>query len=580
MNRKFVFLFLCLGLLASAAFSQDGIKEMPVKREVSPELKKEAADFLRNTAVEVNNMRTLENRISFSAEMAGLMWFHNEAEARAMYQNVIGNFRNLLGQYDGDLNALGVGADEGTSLPPFGASGSAGSKVFRKFVTALRVREQITIGLAEHDPQLALDFFTETGEAVSNPMMRKQIDGSDSYFQTRLLSMIAERDPATALKFARKGLAKGINYETIALLKKLYQKDPDKGIEFGQDIIGRIKSDPPKREELYLISSLLYADEAKDMMDKTEEPEKNKPPIFSPQSKREIADVLARRVLEIEDLEKSEVGNYLGAIEQFAPARAAQIRAKFNLKKSSGRDSADLSGGPPPPKAMPTPMVSPTPEGNDPDKQIEETFEKLGQKDLPEEERRAVIERARNIIDSIGDREKKIAGLSMLALQIAQLGDKKLASEILDDAHSLISVQPINYRDYLETWALVGGYAKVDPEKAFPLLENTIYRLNDTIAAFVKVGEFIDVEGEMVQEGEVQLGSFGGGLTRELLGGLGEADTTVLDLALADFKRTKDLTNRFDRPEVRVLAKMLVLRAILGNDDKAKTEEDQKDVGF
>src|SRR5687768_1102162 len=95
-------------LFAQIAFSQENPSEKAEKKEdtrneISPELKKEAVDFLRNTAVEVSNMRTLENRISFSAEMAGLMWFSDEQEARTMYQNVINNFRQLLAQHDAQL---------------------------------------------------------------------------------------------------------------------------------------------------------------------------------------------------------------------------------------------------------------------------------------------------------------------------------------------------------------------------------------------------------------------------------------------------------------------------------------------
>jgi predicted Mrr-cat superfamily restriction endonuclease len=65
-------------------------------------------------------------------------------------------------------------------------------------------------------------------------------------------------------------------------------------------------------------------------------------------------------------------------------------------------------------------------------------------------------------------------------------------------------------------------------------------------------------------------------MTREL----NLADSTIRVLAIADFEKTKDLTNRFDRQEVRILAKMLVLRAVLG-DDKTKTAPaaDESDPG-
>src|SRR5262249_30908689 len=148
--------------------------------------------------------------------------------------------------------------------------------------------------------------------------------------------------------------------------------------------------------------------------------------------------------------------------------------------------------------------------------------------------------------------------LSMLASQVSAAGDKELAADIMKDAQMLVNPSPKNYKDFLETWFLASAYANTDPEKAFPILEDAISRLNDTISAFIRVGEFMDVSGEMIDDGEIQIGSFGGsmmsGLTREL----GIASLPLRNLAIADFGKTKALTNRFDRTEVRILAKMLI----------------------
>jgi hypothetical protein len=141
----------------------------------------------------------------------------------------------------------------------------------------------------------------------------------------------------------------------------------------------------------------------------------------------------------------------------------------------------------------------------------------------------------------------------------------------MKDAESLVNPQPKNYQDFLLTWMLASGYAQANPDKAFPLLQDTISRANDTLAAFVKTAEFIDVNGEIIDDGEVQVGAFGGSMVRDLTRELNMADSTIRVLAKADFDKTKDLTNRFDRTEVRILAKMLVLRAVLGDkkSDKA-----------
>ncbi len=126
----------------------------------------------------------------------------------------------------------------------------------------------------------------------------------------------------------------------------------------------------------------------------------------------------------------------------------------------------------------------------------------------------------------------------------------------------------------MQIWMLAGGYAQIDANKAFPVLEDAIFRLNDTISAFIKVGEFIDVGGDIIEDGEVQVGGFGGAMKTDLLRSLGGADETVRSLSKADFARTKDLTNKFERTEVRILAKMIVLR-VLFNDKKETTEKEE-----
>lgn len=161
----------------------------------------------------------------------------------------------------------------------------------------------------------------------------------------------------------------------------------------------------------------------------------------------------------------------------------------------------------------------------------------------------------------------------MLASQVARAGDKDLAAEIMRDAEALVNPHPKNYQDFMYTWMLVSGYAESDPEKAFPILESAIGRANELISAFVKVGEFIDVTEEMISDGEAQVGAFGGGMIRGLSKELGVAEATLGTLIKSDFAKTRAMTNRFDRAEVRVLAKMLVLRAALGKDFELSAEE-------
>lgn len=565
MRRNKYLLLLLLLTSAQICFSQTVKTEK--KDEISPELRKEAVAFLRETSAEVGAMRTLENRIGFSSEMAGLMWFTDEKEARAMYQMVIGDFRQLIAQYDLQLNQTAADeGDENVSMFPFAPGRSSAA---RKMSRALAVRQQIASSLAEHDAQLALDFFSASGQAVTNEKIRKQIEQSDKYFESRLLAQIAEQDPDTALKYARRNLSKGFDYQMIDILRKVYEKDADKGAAFGEEIIQKFKSENFSGDKTYQAGALLEmgAENLEKLKGKT-----GKKPMFSEQSLRELADLMVKQMLH----GGSDTGygmRFISQIERFSPAGAMQLRQKLAVGKGTGEGSgigsAIAVSVPPPPVPKGVEITS----AADTQKQLMESVQSLGAKQLPKEEREKIIASARKTIAGLKDPNQKLLALGALAAQVSALGDRETAVQILDEARLLIAPQPKNYMEFMQNWMLASSYAQIDAPKAFPILEDAILRLNDTIGGAFKVAEFIDAEGEIIEDGEVQVGGFGGGITRELTRGLGASDSVIRSLARADFARTKDLTNKFDRAEVRILAKMLVLRSVFA--DKKAAEANQ-----
>jgi hypothetical protein len=543
-------------------------------------LKKDAVTFLRETMADVNNLRTLENRISFSAELASLMWFHDEKEARSMYLTTFGDFKELLMRYDMQMNSMGELDETEDYRGGMFADVSDRSRISRRFQTAMQVRQQIALSLAEHDPELAFGFYLDSLQVLTNPEFRKQMENRDQYFEIQLMTQVAKTNAAKAAQFAIKSIDKGFNYQHMELLKKIYEKDPEKGAEFAASILSQIKNGKNGANEFWVLSSFLNI--AGDTLDKSKQ-EGGKKPLLNQQELRDLADVFAQAILNNSSEDAGGL-HYATEIEKYNPARAAQIRAKFRTRNSGSRGvSADAVNV----AANSIAIASNTAynSSNSPyertmaereklEKQLREDVEKLGTKQLPKEEREKIVTQARRILMQTPGKDKKILGLSALAAQVAKMGDKELASEIMKDAQNLINPSPRNYQDFLLSLMLASGYAEADPDKAFPLLEDTIMRANETLSAFVKVGEFIDVAGEMIDEGEVQVGAFGGQMVRGLTSELGTAETTLRTLARADFTKTKNLTNRFDRSEVRILAKMMILRALLGEKEKATGESE------
>jgi hypothetical protein len=552
----------------------------PKAAEATEELQKEAVGFLRESLSDVNSMRSLENRISFTAEMAGLMWYHDEREARAMYTAVIADYRDLIAKYDAQMNALGLPAEDSdpdTHFPSFLMEPTDRLRIQRRFQTAMAVGQQMAMSLAEHDAELAYNFYYDSLAAVSNPQFRKQLDSGNSYFESQLLTQIVAKNAGKAVQLASRGLGKGVTSQHVELLKKIHAKDPEKGAEFASAILSRLKTDKVGSKDFYAAGSLLeFGDET---LEASRKPG-GKPPAFKQADLRDLAELLAQGLLNRRESEDSSPIAYLSTIQKYAPGRAAQINARLkrnavasasNLRRYSnanvnvdfGVEDISLGTNSNTSVAAYERQAREREAREKAEGKIYQDIQEFGKKQLSKVDRAKFVAQTRKILGQNQSREKKLTGLSLLAAQVSGLGDKELAAEIMKDAAELVAPTPKNYRDFMMSWILASAYANVEPDKAFVLLEETIGRANNTLEAFVKVGEFMDVAEEMIQDGEVQVGAFGGQMVRGLTRELGMADSTIQQLAKADFGKLKNVANRFERVEVRVLARMMVLRAVL-----------------
>ncbi len=585
--RKFACSLTLAAMTASTIFGQALNNKKPTDDPAA--LKKEAVAFLRETMSDVNNLRTLENRISFSSELAGLMWFHDEKEARSLYLTAFGNFKELLMQYDQQMNSYGDGAEgeEESYRGGLFADVTERSRIAKRFQAAMKVRQQIAMSLAEHDAELAFAFYFESLAVLTNPEFRRQMEMRDQYFEVQLMTQIAETNAAKASQFAIKSIADGVNYQHIELLKKIYAKDAEKGAEFAASILSKLKTDNIDAEKFWVVGAFL--DFTGESFEKSKG-EGGKKAALNQSDLRDLADIFAQAILRNED-EPGMFQQYLTNIEKYNPSRGVQIRAKFKKSLNGPAGGTGYASNAVSNTAIAIGNAASNSnnlnsnddyvrereqrakEREQSEKQFQESVEKLGSKQLPKEEREKIVAHARRILLQTPGKDKKILGLSALAAHVGKAGDKELAAEIMKDAQALVNPLPKNYQDFILTWMLASGYAAAEPEKAFPLLEDTILRVNDTLSAFIKVGEFIDVAGEMIDEGEVQVGAFGGQMVRGLTSELNMADATLRLLARADFNKTKNLTSRFDRSEVRILAKMMILRSVLGEEKQKKEKE-------
>ncbi len=148
-------------------------------------------------------------------------------------------------------------------------------------------------------------------------------------------------------------------------------------------------------------------------------------------------------------------------------------------------------------------------------------------------------------------------------------GEDAEASTLLDEAATLIKADLKSETQSNALLTLMCAYAVVDPPKAFALAERTIDQANSQISLLMLVDKVVKSGG--VKKSEIILED---GQIWPLDYVVFRYGKGVAALAKADFNRTRALAERFERNELRVLARLLIVKGIITGQEShdAKSE--------
>ncbi|MCO6511822.1 MAG: hypothetical protein J5I65_13610 [Aridibacter famidurans] len=588
-------------LLAATAFPQSGDRpgaaaapanaESAERDEKTEKMKRLALEMLRDTAREIETLRTPENRISLSADLVGLLWTHNPEEAREMFRVLTNSFTQLFTQYSGQVNAVGF-EEEDLWNPAEREKAKAG----RRMMKALVVRENLARAAAVQDPLLALDFVVMTSTAVRGGAFTSKLDESDQRTKEIIVELFAARDKETARELGRRLLKDGFDSPVLALLRTIRAEDEKEGAEFALEVFSAASRDLDGLEPAFGVhaSLLRYAAETLE-----EEPHPDRVEMISRDYAASHAAAFGRAVLRAEELDEEMASSFAEAIRPFSESLADRIIKKFEkedesvsaetkrlqalLEKSrasdAARSAAKTSDGP---GEGDDPSIELSTDGDNEKGELsgrEELLRKFSDpeaEEISDEAKQALAAQAREAADLAGTPSEKIGILTAAAVGLKRLGDERLADEIVNEALGHVTSNPRNYEDFMNIWILAGGLVEVRPDIAFTRLEDAVFRLNDVVNAAITIAEFIDVDNDFVQDGELLIGAFASGMTAQMSRMLLAGDSAILGLAAADLARTKALAEKFDRAEVRIMAKTLVLGVVLS--ERSETDLTAKDL--
>lgn len=134
--------------------------------------------------------------------------------------------------------------------------------------------------------------------------------------------------------------------------------------------------------------------------------------------------------------------------------------------------------------------------------------------------------------------------------------NRTLALQLLDEARLYTNRRASNYQQIEQQLRLAGAFKDLEPSRSFEVLEPIVVQLNELLSAAQTLSGF---EVNVFRDGELPLEGRSG-LT-SMVSSLGQV---LGDLAQKDFDRSQILANRFHLTEPRLIARLGIVRGMLG----------------
>ncbi len=614
--------------------------QMNEQPDLSPELRKNAVEFLRQTIKEIPNLKSPENRQFFTIEAAELLWKYDEKESGAMFELAIKNFKQSLAKtneaykkaiaeakkaqpinaeldyganrYAANANAIAANRYYANSANMMGNTAIDSSfdevGMMNELLQITNSRKKLIKSLIETDSYRAYQFIKETENLMPDTDNSFEVK-SDIFFKRRITDKMLEKDEVDkAVEVARDALAKDVADGYLLTILGVYEKDAGQGTLLAEEVLQKLKISKAEGLDYYLLD--LFFETAVETNGQTQ-------PLLNAKSLAALAKLLGNSVLSEMDREYDlEPYEYAKKIEKYAPREALKIlqkskqRRKTNSSRSAANKiaandpyfatnrpypanypgnipypgnfpgnsmgkavnmSANSAANRPKPKTTAPPQIPefPSIESDEfANKYI--LIEKLKAGEFTADERKKVIEAAKkHAFESnywgFARPDRLILVVSELAKFSLASSDKEIADALMKEAEVYVRPETKTYLDYLGKLILAGGYSRHQSDKSFALMES-MATVNEVIESAIKFGIFIDPGMYLIPNGEANapliLGDW------EFMSKFStdnELPMFIQNLAQADFQRTIGLAEKFERNEVQIGAKLLILNSLLGD---------------
>lgn len=596
-QKLFVYL-LVAGLIFQTIAVAAPIKTLDAKKgELSPKLKQNALQLLSSVSRETRQLGLAENRSRARIVIADLMWQHDEAAARLVYQCALSELRNLLGQATMTKDKRINDSKNGEHSP----------NLFR----LNDLRREYVLTLASHDSAAAVDAL---GALKTNELeFWDPLSDRYSLLKFETAAAIAVKDPNRAYTIYQEEItANGITQRLTASFDELQRVNPELTAKIFKDIFAVIEtakitgfsddekttnadaeSSKPSKFESWQVA--LFLNSASKLKRRAERDQKILPPLTEAEI-RELAELLARKFLNISNPRKHSINQAMTAITRHAPDQVLRINEKVGAE--GVRSYQD---------AMATDNYHLRLEEKNADElaqiasrtanshERETLYKEAALKALAEiqtkkaqtiaariknrDERAWLMEKieaaeslavarrgneaeVRKLIARLKSEEKILDVWLEFVAALAAKGDiqgaKKRLNEIrkltakAETADELMAEKSLAPR-FDAVGKLAGVSILVEPDETFIFIEAVIELANVAI----KRNQSADKNSVAAKE------FFYDEMEQELLLHTPQTIDLLKNLARADFERTVKLIDKFERPEIRYFARLRLVQALL-----------------
>ncbi len=542
MYKKIVSLSLMFLLIGQASFLFAGNDD---SEEKADEIRKKATELLRETSSLAVMLNSPSNRINFTVSTADALWGLDKNEATSMFNLAIEDVRKMISQIDAELNFASTSPT--SNFPNRRGRNSRYSKINQ----VLSWRTSIVNSLSNRDAEWAMQFVNETSQMATNANFKRRIDQSNRGLKSRLARKIAEQDVSKAIEYGKERLSKGISNDVLNILQKIYYKDPEKGREFGEEVVSKITSTKLNRNMTWMLVRLFQSG-----INSNSYAEKNNAaPLFTDSSMRTIGEKLAEQVVSPTSRYRSLSNRVIQGLEKYAPQSATQVKTVIEQRRNNINNRRNRNRNRPP---IPNSNRSNQINAANLQKEISQTMAKIRSKDTPKEEKVSMINDLQNKILTQTNERMMFNNLIWLSSTAKSIDENEKASEILSEAERFVNQDPKKKNDFSENRSLANAYASIDPDKTFQILENMAYRLNGVIDGYIKYMEYSNNQ-RVVENGELVMNNY----SRQFTNYFNLSSNSLKNLAANDFNRIKDLSDKFERPEVRIATRLIIAKSLL-----------------